>query len=89
MYPAEIESVLMSFPNILDAGVVGADDEKWGAIPVAFLVLDKSISIENLSCFCEERLAKFKVPKKFIIEEKLPRNASGKLLRRDLRGRLK
>lgn len=89
VYPAEIESVLMSFPNVLDAGVVGAEDEKWGAIPVAFIVLDKSISLEKLSCFCEERLARFKVPKKFIIEENLPRNVSGKLLRKDLRERLK
>ena len=88
VYPAEIESVLLSYPNVLDVGVVGYDDEKWGSVPVAFVVLDKLVSIEDLSCFCLKRLAKYKVPKKFIIVKELPRNATGKLLRKDLREKL-
>jgi O-succinylbenzoic acid--CoA ligase len=89
VYPAEIESVLMSYPNVMDVGVVGYDDEKWGSVPVAFVVLDKLISIEDLSCFCQKRLAKYKVPKKFFIVKELPRNATGKLLRKELREKLK
>ncbi|MDF2557158.1 MAG: menE [Bacillales bacterium] len=88
VYPAEIESVLMSFPQVMDVGVVGVPDEKWGSVPVAFVVLEKLVSIEDLSCFCQKRLAKYKVPKKFYLVKKLPRNASGKLLRKELRKRI-
>jgi O-succinylbenzoic acid--CoA ligase len=89
IYPAEIESVILSYPNVMDAGVVGLDDERWGSVPVAFVVFDKLVSIEELSCFCQKRLAKYKVPKKFFIVKELPRNATGKLLRKELREKLK
>lgn len=88
VYPAEIESVLMSHPQVADVGVVGISDEKWGTVPVAFVVLDKLISIEEISCYCQNRLAKYKVPKKFFLVKKLPRNAAGKLLRKELRKRI-
>lgn len=86
IYPAEIESVLLSHPEIRDAGVAGMPDSKWGQVPAAFIVLKGDIvpSIEGLRQFCLERLAKYKLPRDFYFVSELPRNASNKLLRRKL-----
>ena len=86
IYPAEIEGVLLSYPGVADAGVIGAADEKWEQVPVAFIVKnDPGVSEEALLALCEEKLAKYKLPKKFYFVENLPRNAAKKLLRRKLR----
>ncbi|MBT2686313.1 o-succinylbenzoate--CoA ligase [Bacillus sp. ISL-37] len=86
IYPAEIEGVLLSHPGVSDAGVIGAPDEKWQQVPVAFIVKsDTDISEDSLLALCEEKLAKYKLPKKFYFVESLPRNAAKKLLRRTLR----
>ncbi|MCA1011040.1 o-succinylbenzoate--CoA ligase [Halobacillus halophilus] len=85
VYPAEIESVLTGYPGVIEAGVTGMKDDKWGEVPVAFLVVDNGkINKENLIQFCNKSLAKFKVPKEFYQIEQLPRNASNKLMRRQL-----
>lgn len=86
IYPAEIESVLLAHPDVADAGVTGIDDETWGQVPAAFIVCKKNVHVteEELKQFCLENLAKYKVPKSFYFTEKLPRNASKKLLRRKL-----
>lgn len=86
IYPAEIESVLLSHENVADAGVIGIEDEIWGQVPAAFIVPKSGakLTVEELSEFCLERLAKYKVPNKFVFTEELPRNASRKLLRRRL-----
>jgi O-succinylbenzoic acid--CoA ligase len=86
VYPAEIEAVLRSHPAVEDVGVVGAPDEKWGQAPAAFIVLriDASTTEAHLREFCGERLARYKIPAQFIFVETLPRNAAGKLLRREL-----
>ncbi|WP_042354699.1 o-succinylbenzoate--CoA ligase [Bacillus rubiinfantis] len=90
IYPAEIESVLLAHPEVQEAGVVGADDEKWGQVPVAFIVLKNSkvISQEELKQFCASQLAKYKIPKACYFMNSLPRNASNKLLRRTLKEQL-
>lgn len=86
VYPAEIEGVLLSHPAIADAGVIGMKDAKWGEIPAAFIVTaDNTISDQEISDFCETKLAKYKVPKHFIRIENIPRNASKKIMRRKLR----
>lgn len=86
VYPAEVESVLMSHPAILEAGVTGADDERWGQVPIAFVKFrgGEAPAEEEIRSFCAERLAKFKVPKRVFAVDALPRNASNKLLRREL-----
>ncbi|MDQ1001123.1 O-succinylbenzoic acid--CoA ligase [Neobacillus niacini] len=86
IYPAEIESVLLAHPDVADAGVTGFDDETWGQVPAAFIVRKKNAHITEveLKQFCLENLAKYKVPKSFYFTDKLPRNASKKLLRRKL-----
>jgi o-succinylbenzoate---CoA ligase len=90
IYPAEIESVILSHPAVAEAGVTGMDDPKWGSVPVAAVVLrdsaDKPISEEELRAYAAERLAKYKVPTRIVFVSALPRNGTGKLLRRELRG---
>ncbi|WP_341785748.1 o-succinylbenzoate--CoA ligase [Jeotgalibacillus salarius] len=85
IYPAEVESVLASHPAVREAGVVGKKDEKWGEVPVAFLVMADQVKSESLEQFLRERLAGYKIPKLFMFVEELPRNAAGKLVRRKLK----
>ncbi|MEH7181355.1 o-succinylbenzoate--CoA ligase [Neobacillus vireti] len=87
IYPAEIESVLLSHPDIDDAGVTGIKDETWGQVPVAFIVRKEGARVTEIQLkqFCLEHLAKYKVPKSFQFADILPRNAAKKLLRRKLR----
>jgi o-succinylbenzoate---CoA ligase len=87
IYPAEIEATLLAHPAVEDAGVIGAPDAQWGQHVVAFVQLRKgqSVSEAELSEFCRARLAKYKIPRRIIFRDSLPRNAAGKLLRRVLR----
>ncbi|WP_339147445.1 MULTISPECIES: o-succinylbenzoate--CoA ligase [unclassified Sutcliffiella] len=86
VYPAEVEAVLVSHPLIKEAGVTGVHDDRWGQVPIAFVVANKTemFDKEELRFFLKERLAGYKVPKQFYLVEALPRNASSKLLRREL-----
>lgn len=85
IYPAQIEEVLLAHPMVAEAGVVGKADERWGQVPAAFIVRAGHVTEEELIRFCEEKLAKYKVPKEVHFLHELPRNASKKLLRRELR----
>jgi O-succinylbenzoic acid--CoA ligase len=85
VYPAEIESVLLGYEGVKEVGVIGVEDEIWGQVPIAFIVCESKLDEENILSFCEEQLAKYKIPKKFIRIDALPRNASNKLLRRKLK----
>lgn len=89
IYPAEIEGILTSHPHIEDAGVIGIRDEEWGQVPVAFIVKNYPVSKEEITKFCMEKLAKFKIPHHFYFINEIPRNASKKILRRELRTKLK
>lgn len=84
IYPAEIESALLAHPSVLDAGVIGVSDERWGSVPNAFVVVNTIVSEEDLILHCAKILAKYKIPKNIYLVEELPRTASGKLLRREL-----
>jgi o-succinylbenzoate---CoA ligase len=86
VYPAEIEAVLAAHPAVAEAGVAGQDDTRWGCVPVAFVVLrpGASATSEELTAFCRERLARYKVPTRVHVVDALPRNAAGKLLRHKL-----
>ena len=85
IYPAEIEGVLTSHPAVMDAGVIGREDDKWGEVPAAFIVQRASVTSDDLLQFCKEKLAKYKIPKYFYFIDEIPRNASKKILRRELR----
>lgn len=85
VYPAEIEKVLLGHPAVLEAGVCGMADEKWGEVPTAFVVMKTQMETQELLEFCRSQLASYKVPKQIRQVDSLPRNASNKLLRRELK----
>lgn len=89
VYPIEVEQVLFRHPGVLDAAVIGGADEKWGERVVAVVVADPGADSEpttdELITFCRDRLAHFKCPKDVFLVEELPRNATGKLLKTELR----
>lgn len=84
---SEVERVLDEHPDVLEAAVVGAPHERWGEVPVAHVVPrpGSSPSAEALIEHCRARLARFKVPTEVHFLDALPRNPSGKVLKRDLR----
>lgn len=81
VYPAEVENVLDEHPAILESAVSGVDDEKWGEVGCAHLILraGETTSAEALRSWCRERLAGYKVPRHFLIAEDFPRTAAGKV----------
>ena len=83
----EVERVIIEMPQISEVAVFGVKDPKWGEIPVAAIVYTdgKSIDLDSLKAHCIKNLASFKVPKDFLIKKRLPRNPSGKVLKRLLR----
>ncbi|WP_445489322.1 o-succinylbenzoate--CoA ligase [Niallia sp. 03133] len=87
IYPAEIEGILTSIEGVWDAGVVGMEDELWGQVPAAFIVKKHGITLTEKMILsdCSEKMAKYKIPKKIFFIERIPRNASKKILRRELR----
>jgi acyl-CoA synthetase (AMP-forming)/AMP-acid ligase II len=84
---SEVERVLSEHPAVLEAAVVGRSDERWGEVPVAFVALRPggAATADELVEHCRGQLAKFKVPKDVTFIEALPRNPSGKVLKRELR----
>jgi acyl-CoA synthetase (AMP-forming)/AMP-acid ligase II len=86
---SEVERVLYEHEAVLEAAVVGRPDERWGEVPVAFVALraGTTTTADELVEHCRARLAKYKVPKGVTFIEALPRNPSGKVLKRELRGR--
>lgn len=86
VYPAEVEAVLLSCPGIVDAAVIGKEDEDSGEAVHAYLVkADKSITDEDIIAYADHKLSGYKVPSKVIFIDKMPRSPIGKLLRRKLR----
>ena len=86
IYPAEIEAMLLSHPEVEEAGVCGQSDPQWGQVPIAFVHLkpNSSATSEALLTYLQSRLARYKLPRAIYIVPELPRNSSGKLLRREL-----
>ena len=87
VYPAEVEQVLFQIEGIADAAVIGVSDARWGESGMAILVKSADADLENEAILehCRTNLAKFKVPKQIAYVDELPRNASGKVLKRVLR----
>jgi malonyl-CoA/methylmalonyl-CoA synthetase len=79
IYPREIEEFLSEHPLVVEAAVVGRPDRIRGEVPVAYIVVAEHIETSELESRCKENLASFKVPREFIVIEKLPRNAMGKV----------
>jgi malonyl-CoA/methylmalonyl-CoA synthetase len=79
IYPREIEEFLLEQPGVGEAAVVGAPDRVRGEVPVAYIVPKGDVSAVALEAACRARLASFKVPRAFIVVDKLPRTALGKV----------
>lgn len=86
IYPREVEEVLLQHPAVVEAGVVGAPDEEWGEVVVAFVV--GQVSPAELDAHLLERIARFKRPKRYEFIDELPKNSYGKVLKRELRERV-
>ncbi|HEX2832862.1 MAG TPA: AMP-binding protein [Thermoanaerobaculia bacterium] len=86
VYPAEIEAELVSHPAVSDAAVIAIPDETWGEVGVAFVV--SSASEDDLSQYLMMRIAKYKVPRRFVFIDALPRTPYGKVVKEELRKRL-
>jgi acyl-CoA synthetase (AMP-forming)/AMP-acid ligase II len=90
-YPAEIESVLLRHESIAQVAVVGAPDERLGEVGVAFVVPRAGAVVDEQAviAWSRERIANYKVPRRVIVVDALPMNATGKVLKYRLRDRLR
>ncbi len=89
VYPAEVENVLFEIPGVADAAIIGVPNERWGEVGLAVIVRkpDQPVAEADVIRHCLGKLAKFKVPQSVAFVDALPRNATGKVLKRDLRVR--
>jgi len=87
VYPAEVENVLFQIPQVADAAIIGVPNERWGEVGMAIIVrkTDQDLAEGDVIQHCLGRLAKFKVPQSVAFVDVLPRNATGKVLKRELR----
>jgi fatty-acyl-CoA synthase len=87
VYPAEVEEILHRHPSVEQVAVIGTPDARWGQVVTAVVVpvADAEVTLEELSEFCSVRLAGFKRPRRLVLVDHLPRNPSGKVLKRVLR----
>jgi long-chain acyl-CoA synthetase len=87
IYPAEVENAIMSHPEVADVAVIGVPDDRWGEAPKAMVVRipGSSLTEQDLLAFCRTVLAGFKCPSSVVWLNELPRNPSGKVLKKDLR----
>ncbi len=86
IYPAELENVILGHPGVADVAVIGVPHDKWGETPLAVVVKkDDSVDEASVLAHCDGKLARFKMPTAVRFIDAIPRNASGKALKRDLR----
>lgn len=85
IYPTEIEHVISEYEGVKEVAVVGKTDDKWGSVPVAFIVVAETFDEDELRRICQTNLASYKIPKQITIVENLPKTASGKIQRNKLK----
>lgn len=87
IYPIEVEQVLESHPAVAEAAVIGVPHPHWGEVPKAVVVLNPGgrVTAEELAAWCQGKLARYKIPKVVDFAAQLPRNATGKILKRELK----
>ncbi len=91
VYPVEVEQAIYQHPAVAEVAVIGVPHEKWQEVPLACIVLKEgqSLSEAELVAFCNERLARFKVPKTVVFKTALPKSGAGKVLKTELRTEMK
>ena len=87
VFPAEVEDLISGHPEVVEATALGVEDTEWGARLRAFVVRreDSSVTEEDIKTYVKEHLARYKVPREVIFLDELPRNPTGKILKRELR----
>jgi len=85
VYPAEVEAAIGTLEGVLACGVVGVPDERWGEVGLAYIVAPQGLDAAAIRGHLDGRLARYKIPRRFVFVDELPRNAGGKLLRHRLR----
>jgi fatty-acyl-CoA synthase len=87
IYPAEVEDALYQHPAVAECAVIGVPDEHWGEVGRAVVVLREGASVQpaELRAFLDGRIAKYKIPKSVVLTDTLPRTASGKVVKKQLR----
>src|SRR5271166_1339777 len=87
VFPAEVEDLISGHPDVVEATAIGVDDKDWGARLRAFVVKkpDAAVDEDAIKVYVREHLARYKVPREVIFLEELPRNPTGKVLKRELR----
>jgi acyl-CoA synthetase (AMP-forming)/AMP-acid ligase II len=84
VYSPEVERVVAEYPGVAEVAVIGVPDERWGE-QVKAVVAGEQLDVDKLMEFCREHLAHYKCPRSVDVVEALPRNATGKILKRSLR----
>jgi fatty-acyl-CoA synthase len=87
VYPAEVENVIYHHPAVAEVAVIGVPHPKWQEVGRALVVVKEGqeLTEEEVIGFCQDRLARFKIPKSVLFVDALPRTAAGKVLKRELR----
>jgi acyl-CoA synthetase (AMP-forming)/AMP-acid ligase II len=86
VFPREVEDLLASHDNVKEVAVIGVDDEEWGQRLKAFVVLNEGAALDHdeVKAYVKSNLASYKVPRETEFLDSLPRNATGKVLKREL-----
>jgi fatty-acyl-CoA synthase len=89
VYPAEVENAIFDLPQVAETAVIGIKDPRWGEVGLAVVVVktDQDLVDAQIFDFLKARLAKYKIPKRIVFIDQLPRNAAGKVLKNELRER--
>lgn len=85
VYPSEIERVLLEDEAVSEVAVIGVPDERWGEVPMAFVVASEPVDRARLLSRCRDQLAGYKQPRRIEVVDQLPRNATGKVQKTVLR----
>ena len=87
VFPAEVEDLISGHPDVVEATAIGVDDKEWGSRLRAFVVKkpDATVDEDEIKVYVRDHLARYKVPREVIFLEELPRNPTGKVLKRELR----
>jgi acyl-CoA synthetase (AMP-forming)/AMP-acid ligase II len=87
IYPVEVENAIAAHPAVLDVAVIGVPDDKFGEALLAFVVTrdGQTLTLEEMIEFCREKIAGYKIPRQLQLVPELPRNPTGKILKKELR----
>ena len=89
VYPQEVEAVLNQHPSIAELTIIGVPDAAWGQAVTAVIVPNAgcAVSLADVKAFCQDKIAGYKIPKSIELVDRIPKNETGKVIKRELRDR--